>query len=352
MERRDVIAYLDELFPPNLAEDWDHSGLQVGDLSLPCRRVLVSLDLELGLVDRLQGVDLLITHHPLLFRPVREIRPETPQGRKIAALLREGTACYAVHTPYDAAREGMGDRLAGILGIRGAEPLAPRGKLYKLVVFVPPEAVEDVAGAVFAAGAGKIGRYGRCSFRAEGIGTFLPEEGTRPYIGEVGVEERVREIRLETIVPAERLQKVIGAMLSAHPYEEVAYDVYPLEIRDRRHGLGRVGTLPEPARAGEVIGRFAEAIDARNPTIYGDVGRTVEKVAVCGGSGGALWQDALASGAQLFLTGEVGYHEGLAAAEAGLTVAALGHRETEAVFVDHVAELIERRFPELEVIVA
>ncbi|MGY4707041.1 Nif3-like dinuclear metal center hexameric protein [Candidatus Bipolaricaulota sp. J31] len=352
MERRDVVAYLDELFPPNLMEDWDHSGLQVGDLSLPCRRVLVSLDFGLVLVDKLQGVDLLVTHHPLLFRPVREIRPEIPQGRKVAALLREGTACYSVHTPYDAARGGMGERLARILGLRGTEPLAPRGKLYKLAVFVPPEAVEDVAGAVFAAGAGKIGRYGRCSFRTEGTGTFLPEEGTRPYIGKAGEEEHVREIRLETIVPAEKLHKVIEAMLSAHPYEEVAYDVYPLEIKDRRHGLGRVGTLPEPARAGEVIDEFAEAIGARNPIVYGDTEHPVERVAVCGGAGGSLWQDALASGAQLFLTGEVGYHEGLAAAEAGLTVAALGHRETEALFVDHVAELIERRFPELEVIKA
>lgn len=341
---------MDELFPPVLAEDWDHSGLQVGDLSLPCRRVLVALDFEVALVERLQGVDLLITHHPLLFRPVKEIRPQTPQGRKIAALLREGTACYAVHTPYDSARGGMGERLSSLLGLRETEPLSPRGRLYKLVVFVPPDHVEPLKEAIFAAGAGKIGRYGHCSFRAEGTGTFLPEEGARPYIGEVGVEEQVREVRLETVVPAERLRTVIGAMLSAHPYEEVAYDIYPLELKDRRHGLGRVGRLAEPSRAGEVIEAFAQALGARNPVVYGDTEREVERVAVCGGSGGRLWQEALSSGAQLYLTGEMGYHEALAAAEAGLVTASFGHRETEKVFVGHVAGILRERFPEIEVI--
>lgn len=348
--RREVIAYLDELFPPALAEEWDHSGLQVGDLSRPCRKVLVALDFDLPLVGMLAGVDLLVTHHPLIFRPIREIRPETPLGTKIAALLREGTACYAAHTPYDSAHGGMGERLAGILGLEGTEPLRARGKLYKLVVFVPADHVDAVADAIFSAGAGKIGRYGRCSFRAEGTGTFLPEEGTRPYIGQVGVEERVREVRFETVVPAERLGAAVRAMLATHPYEEVAYDVYPLELRDRRHGLGRIGELGEPARAGEVIQRFAAALGATKPIVYGDTGAEVRVVAVCGGSCGGLWRDALDEGAQLFLTGEIGYHDGLAAAEEGLVAAAFGHRETESVFVDHVAGLLREHFPELEVV--
>jgi len=350
VKRAEIVAYLDELFPPVLAEEWDHSGLQVGDLSLPCNRILVALDFELSLIDRLPGVDLLITHHPLIFRPLKEIRPETPLGRKISALLREGTACYAVHTPYDSARGGMGERLAGILGLARAEPLVPRGKLYKLVVFVPPEHLEEVAQAAFSKGAGKIGRYGHCSFRLEGTGTFLPEEGTRPYIGRVGKEERVREVRFETIVPHEKLRAVVEAVLAAHPYEEVAYDVYPLELRDNRHGLGRIGELEEPALAGEVVERFAEAIGAEAPVVYGDEKRAVRKVALCGGAGGSLWQEALAKGGELFLTGELGYHEALAGAEAGLTVGVLGHRETELVFVEHVAQLLREKFPGIEVI--
>ncbi len=350
MLRHEVVAYLDELFPPTLAEEWDHSGLQVGDLALPCRKVLVALDFDLSLVERLAGVDFLITHHPLIFRPIREIRPETPLGKKISALLREGVACYAVHTPYDSAHGGIGEKLAEILSLRDPVPLVPRGKLYKLVVFVPADHVDSVADAAFSAGAGKIGRYGRCSFRAEGTGTFLPGEGTRPYIGEVGKEERVREVRLETVVPAERLGAVIRAIRAVHPYEEVAYDVYPLELQDRRHGLGRIGELPEPARAADVIERFAAALGAGDPLVYGDTAVEVRKVAVCGGSCGSLWRDALDKGAQLFLTGEMGYHDGLSAAEEGLVAVAFGHRETEQVFVGHVAGLIRERFPELEVV--
>lgn len=352
MKRSEVVGYLDWLFPSSLAEEWDHSGLQVGDLSLECGRVLVALDFGLELLEKLSGVDLVITHHPLIFRPLKEIRPETPLGRKISALLREGTACYAIHTPYDSAQGGMGERLAEILDIPDPRPLSPRGRLYKLVVFVPVEHVDRVAEAAFDAGAGKIGRYGHCSFRTEGTGTFLPEEGTRPYIGEVGREERVREVRLETVVPAERLRAVISAVLAAHPYEEVAYDVYPLELEDRRHGLGRYGELPGPAAARELIERFAAAVGAESPVIYGDPRREVRRAAVCGGSCGKLWQEALTLGCELFITGEVGYHDGLAAAEEGMVVAALGHRETERVFVEHISCLLRERFPELEVITA
>lgn len=349
MRRADVTTYLDQLFPPGLAEPWDHSGLQVGPLSAPCRRIIVALDFDISLTSELTGVDLVILHHPLLFHPPERIDPATPLGEKLRALLSSGTACYAVHTPYDVARGGQGECLAGLLGLRDVRPLSPRGELVKLAVFVPEGHVDQVAEAMFSAGAGKIGRYGHCSFRTPGTGTFLPEEGTRPFIGEPGREERVAEVRLETIAPRERLPQVIAAMRTAHPYEEVAFDLYPLLNRGELHGLGRVGVLPEPAPAGELIERFAEKLGARDPILYGDPDRKVKKVAVCGGSGGSLWREALTAGAQLFLTGEIGYHDGLEAGEAGLTVVALGHRETEHPFVGHVAALLREEFPDLEV---
>ena len=350
MRRADVTAYLDELFPPGLAEDWDHSGLQVGPLSAPCRRVLVALDFDLPLTERLAEVDLVITHHPLLFRPLQELDPTTPLGRKLGALLSAGTACYAVHTPYDVARGGQGEYLAGLLGLEDVRPLSPRGELVKLAVFVPEDHVDQVAQALFSAGAGKIGRYGHCSFRAPGTGTFLPEEGTRPFIGRPGVEERVREVRLETIVPRERLGRVVAAMRAAHPYEEVAFDLYPLLNRGELHGLGRIGKLPAPVPAREVIRRFSRALGGAQAQVYGPQDREVQLVAICGGAGGSLWREALRAGAGLYLTGELGYHDGLEAGEAGLAAAALGHRETEYPFVPHVAALLRERFPELEVI--
>ncbi len=345
-----MVAFLDDLFPPALAEPWDRSGLQVGPLQAPCRRVVVALDFSLALASDLEGVDLVVTHHPLLFRPPERVLPETPLGAKLVALLRAGAALYAIHTPYDVAHGGLGEVLASSLNLKSVRPLAPRGRLLKLVVFVPLGHEDAVAQALFGAGAGHIGNYAHCSFRAPGTGTFLPGEGARPFLGAVGAEERADEIRLETVVPAERLPRVLAAMRATHPYEEVAYDLYPLELASPRHGLGRLGELPEPRRAEDVVSAFGEALGGAEPrAVYGDLGRTVRRVALCGGSGGSLVGDALGAGAELYLTGELGYHNGLAASEAGMTALAFGHRETEAPFVGHVASLLRERFPTLGV---
>jgi len=350
MLRQDVVGFLDALFPPALAEEWDRSGLQVGPLGAQCRRVLVALNLRLDLARELEGTDLVVTHHPLLFCPLDRVLPDTPLGAKLQALLHARTACYAVHTPYDVAQGGLGEVLACLLELADPRPLSPRGRLVKLAVFVPLGHVEAVAEAVFSAGAGEIGRYGHCSFRTPGTGTFLPRDGAHPHLGQVGREERANEVRLETTVPAERISAVLAAMRGTHPYEKAAYDVYGLDIAAPLHGLGRVGDLRQPASASTLARAFARCLGIGGPTgSYGDADRTVRRVAVCGGSGGNLWEEALAAGATLFLTGEVGYHAGLAAGESGLTLVAFGHEETERPFVPHVAKLIRERFPELTV---
>lgn len=351
MQRLEVVGFLEGRFPRSLAEEWDRTGLQVGRLEAPCRRVLVVLDLELRHLPLLPEVDLVVAHHPLLFHPLEAVRPDTPLGAKLRALLAADVAFYALHTPYDAAQGGLNDLLAHRLGLREARPLRTRGRLLKLVVFVPTTHEEAVAQALFSAGAGKIGKYGHCSFRVRGTGTFLPEEGAKPFLGTVGREEHVEEVRLETIVPEEKLEKVLEAMLSAHPYEEVAYDLYPLANRDVRHGLGRVGQLSEPTRVTAVLERFAMALGVAGPKVVaGPTAKEVSRVAVCGGSGGDLVPAALHAGAELFLTGEMGYHRVQEAVEAGLTVALFGHAETERPFVPHIAGLLRERFPELEVI--
>lgn len=350
MQRLEVVAFLEERFPKVLAEEWDHTGLQVGPLHAPCQRVLVTLDLGLHHLPQLAQVDLVVTHHPLLFRPLEAVEPETPLGQKLRALLSAGTALYALHTPYDVARGGLNDLLAECLDLQETQPLRPRGKLHKLVVFVPATYEEAVAQALFAAGAGKIGKYSHCSFRVRGIGTFQPEEGAKPFIGEVGREEHVEEIRLETIVPEEKLEQVIRAMLATHPYEEVAYDVYLLTNRSELHGLGRVGSLPKPLRVSALLERFAEALRVPGPkAVFGARDREVLRVAVCGGSAGDLVPAAIEAKAELLLAGEMGYHRAQEAVEAGLTVALFGHAETEQPFVEHVARLLRERFPGLEV---
>lgn len=351
MQRAEVVAFLEERFPLSLAEDWDRCGLEVGSLEGPCRTVLVALDCELSHIPCLSQIDLLLTHHPLLFRPISEIRTETPLGRKIAALLSHGTTLFSLHTPYDVAHGGLGEVLAGYAGLKETKPLLPRGRLLKLVVFVPIGYEEHVAQAIFSAGAGKIGKYGHCSFRLRGTGTFLPEEGAKPFLGTVGKEEQVEEIRLETVVPAEKVEAVVRAMLSAHPYEEVAYDLYPLTQGSPLHGLGRIGEFSEPKDVEEILSGFAEHLGVHGPKlVVGPRDRKVRRVAVCGGSGGDLVPQAISPKAELYITGEANYHRLKEAEEAGLTVALFGHAETERPFVWHVAELLRRAFPELEVV--
>ncbi len=350
MQRLEVTAFLEERFPKVLAEEWDRTGLQVGPLNAPCRRVLVTLDFALSHLSALDQVDLVVTHHPLLVRPLEVVEPRTPLGQKLRALLHAGTALYALHTPYDVARGGLNDLLAEYLDLQDVRPLRPKGKLYKLMVFVPVTHEEAVAQALFSAGAGNIGKYSHCSFRVRGTGTFLPEEGAQPFLGKVGQEEHAEETRVETIVPEDRLEKVVRAMLAAHPYEEVAYDVYPLANPAELHGLGRVGVVRHPMRIAALVERFAQALRVPGPkAVYGAVEREVRRVAVCGGSAGDLVPAALQANAELLLAGEMGYHRVQEAQEAGLTVALFGHAETEKPFVGHVASLLRARFPELEV---
>ncbi|MBC7222492.1 Nif3-like dinuclear metal center hexameric protein, partial [Candidatus Bipolaricaulota bacterium] len=351
MQRREVVDFLEERFPLSLSEEWDNSGLQVGHLDEPCRRVLVTLDLELQHLPLLPQLDLVITHHPLLFRPIKTIPAKTPLGRKIQALLAHNVALFSLHTPYDSAQGGLGELLSQYLGLVSSKPLLPRGQLLKLVVFVPAGYEDKVAQAMFSAGAGKIGKYGHCSFRSRGTGTFLPEEGAQPFLGEIGREEHVEEIRLETILPSERVDPVVRAMLAAHPYEEVAYDLYPLANQDVRHGLGRVGELASPQTAAEILLGFSQKLGVAGPkAVVGSLERVAEKVAVCGGNGGDLVPQVLASGADFYITGEASYHRLKEAEEGGLTVALFGHAETEKPFVSHVGSLLRQAFPDLEVI--
>lgn len=344
------MAFLLERFPLELAEEWDRSGFQLGNLGKPCRQVLVALDLELGHLPLFSDIDLVVVHHPLLFRPISEIRTDTPLGEKLRALLAHDVALFALHTPYDVAQGGLGEVLAGFLGLENVRPLLPRGKFLKLVVFVPHGYEDQVAEAMFGAGAGKIGKYGHCSFRTKGIGTFLPEEGARPFLGEIGREERAEEVRLETIVPEEKAEKVVKAMLSAHPYEEVAYDLYPLANEARLHGFGRVGELPEPKPISKILEQFAENLGVPGPKEVVGERKEAQRIALCGGSGGDLIPYAVAFRADLFITGEAGYHRLKEAQESGLTVALFGHAETERPFVRHIASLLREAFPKLEVV--
>lgn len=340
---------VEDLCPPVMAEEWDNCGLQAGDPEAPVHSVLLALDLDGEVLTeaRAKGAGLIITHHPLMLKGVRQIREDRPQGRLLAQIIRSGIAIYAAHTNLDSASGGVNDALARRLGLSGVGVLRPgREKYLKLAVFVPAGHAGAVRQAVAGAGAGWIGNYSECAFMTRGTGSFRPLEGTSPYIGRVGDLEEVEEIRLETIVPESLSGRVVNAMLAAHPYEEVAYDLYPLENGPKNSGLGRVGDLGEEVPLGQLTLMVKEALGIKAVRAGGPRDRMVARVAVCGGSGSDLWPLALACGAQVLVTGDVGYHAARDMLAAGLCFIDAGHYGTERVILDPLADYLKARCEE------
>jgi dinuclear metal center YbgI/SA1388 family protein len=350
---RDWLTFLDELYPPSWADEWDNAGLQVGDREWPADRVLVALDPTGGVIEeaRSRGCGLLVTHHPLLFRPLRRVDPADAVSRAVIMALAARVAVAACHTNADVAEPGVTDALAEALGLEVTGVLHPTaaGERVKLVTFVPAESTAKVLDAVATAGAGVIGEYTHCSFRVRGTGTFLPSERAHPAVGERGELNEVDEDRLEVVVPRERLGIAVEAMVAAHPYEEVAYDVYPLAGGGRGHG--RLARTREPVSAGGLAERCRERLSSE-VRLAGDAGREVRTVALCGGSGSAFIADALLAGAEAYVTGDVKHHQALEAAEAGVTVIDAGHHGTEWPFVASLADRLREHRPGGDVLVA
>ncbi len=356
----DVVAFMRELAPEDLAESWDRVGLQAGSPEVPVERVLLCLDATEDAVARASagGARMIVAHHPLIFHPPTTLREDRPEGRLLCAVVRAGLSVYAAHTNLDVAAGGVNDCLADALGLVEARPLEPIPETaYKLAVFVPVDCVEPVMAAMAEAGAGRIGAYSHCSFRTPGTGTYLPLAGASPYAGQVGSLERAEEVRLEMIVPGRRLPGVTAAMVAAHPYEEVAYDVYPLQQAgdggsSSRIGLGRVGRLAEPLELRDLVDRVRGALNPPELGVVGDPETPIESVAVLGGSGGRYVRAAHEAGAQAFVTSEVGHHDRLLARDLGLAVLDAGHEATERVVLQPLAERLSGAFPDLAVSVA
>ncbi len=330
---RDIAEAVERLAPISLSEAWDNCGLQVGDPAASVSRVMVALTPTGEVFEEAQetGADFLLFHHPLIFGSLKSVDTGSYPGHLIARALRSGLAVYAAHTSYDAAPDGVSVALAQALGLRGPlRVVSPRGELRKLVIFVPQENVDAVAGALADTGAGVIGEYTHCTFRTPGTGTFLGGEAADPYLGERGRLEKVEEIRLETVVPAHAAEHAIAAAVAAHPYEEAALDLYPVEGHPAGCGYGRVGTLPEPMTAEQMRGHVSDLLGspARLVADPGS-GRRMGRIAVLGGSGGSFVREAAASGAEAFVTGDLDYHDALLADSLGLTAIDAGHAATE-----------------------
>jgi dinuclear metal center YbgI/SA1388 family protein len=345
---------LEELYPSAWAEEWDSVGLQVGDRSWLAERVLVALDPTSEVLAEAgeRSCGLLVTHHPLLFKPLRNLDLEDPFTRLAVRAAGSRIAVTAVHTNADVADPGVSDALADALGIEvtGVLRPTPGGGRMKLVTFLPPEATAKVLDAVASAGGGIIGEYTHSSFRVGGTGTFVPSEKANPTVGERGELNEIEEDRLEIVVPRDRLAAAVEALVDAHPYEEVAYDAYPL-AGGGGLGLGRVGRIAEPTEARSLAERCRERLGS-DVRIAGDPGRAVGTVALCGGAGAALIPDAIRAGADAFVTGDLKHQQALDVAEAGLTVIDAGHHGTERAFVPMLARRLAEAGPPGEVLVS
>lgn len=343
-----IIKLMEEFAPPHLSLDWDNSGLQVGDPEAVVEGVMLSLDLDDQVCREAieKKCQLIISHHPLFFKAVKQLNLQTPTGSLVAKLLREGIALYSAHTNLDSAAEGVNAALARRLGLERTVVLKPSRDegFLKLVVFVPEGHEDKVREAISRAGAGWIGNYSHCTFQTGGTGTFKPREGSSPFIGKQGQLERVKEIRVETILPKRLAERVLGAMREAHPYEEAAYDLYPLEIKNTLTGIGRVGDLNTPVSLGDFARLVKDALHLTHVRYGGDPEGVVTRVALCGGSGADFWPLARAAGADLLVTGDVGYHTARDMVMSGFNFIDAGHYGTERVILPVLKEYLEQCF--------
>ncbi|WP_309232672.1 Nif3-like dinuclear metal center hexameric protein [Actinotalea sp. JY-7885] len=310
----DVVGLLERRYPPGTAEGWDAVGTVCGDPAQPVRRVLLAVDPTADVVDEAiaLGADLLLTHHPLLLRPVHSVAATTFKGALVHRLIRAGCALHVAHTNADAAADGVAEALALAVGLTDLAPLValPDAPLDKHVVFVPVEHTERVLDAMSGAGAGAVGEYSRCAWTGTGTGTFVPGAAAAPAIGTRGEVERVSEDRLEMVAPRGARAAVVAAMRAAHPYEEPAFDVLELASLPGAAGTGRVGRLAGPTTLGAFAERVARVLPAteQGVRVAGDLDAPVERVAVVGGSGDSLFDAVRRSGVDAYLTADLRHH--------------------------------------------
>lgn len=342
-----VIQLLEEFSPKRLALEGDPIGLQIGSLNKPVQKIMIALDVLEEVVDEAieEKVDLIIAHHPLIYRPLKNLRTDTPYGRMIAKLMKHDITVYAAHTNLDVAEGGVNDLLANALQLKNTKVFVPTYEipLKKLAVFVPKDDADKVRTALGDAGAGAIGNYSHCSFSSEGIGSFRPGEGSNPHIGVHGKQEFVEEVKVECIFPETIEKKVIQAMLNVHPYEEVAYDIYRLENENKdKLGLGRIGELEEELTLEQFAEHVKQALDVQRVRVVGNLQAKVKKVAVLGGDGNKYMTSAVMQGADVYVTGDIYYHVAHDALMAGLNIVDPGHN-VEKLMKDGLKRVLETK---------
>ena len=351
MKIKEIINALETFAPLPLQDGFDNAGLQVGLTDAEAAGALLCLDVTEAVVDEAiaLGCNLIVSHHPLIFRGYKSITGRDYVERCIMKAIKNDIVIFSMHTNLDNAPQGVNWKMAEKIGLTGLEILEPKDNmLLKLVTFVPTEKADEVRRALFDAGCGCIGNYDSCSYNLEGKGTFRAQESCRPYCGKIGEFHIEKETRIETVVPTFRKNEVLKVLLAVHPYEEPAYDFYPLQNSWNQAGSGLVGELEEAETESEFLSRIKKIFEVGCVKHSRMNGRLIRRVALCGGAGAFLLPKATGAHADVFITGEVKYHDYFSY-ENNILIAEIGHYESEQYTKEILYSIIREKFPTLEV---
>jgi dinuclear metal center YbgI/SA1388 family protein len=346
MKIKEVLNYLDTVCPPAYQESYDNCGLIAGDAEQEVKGVLICLDSTEDVLKEAIKLkcNLIIAHHPILFSPIKKITGKTYPERVIISAIKHDICIYAMHTDLDNIRTGVNHKIAEKLGLQNLQILAPKkGLLKKVVTFCPRDKADEVRSAIFEAGAGVIGDYDECSFNAGGFGTFRAGKNANPFVGDKGIRHYEKEERIEVIYPAHIEKAVIDALVDSHPYEEVAFDIYKLENIHPRVGSGMVGELEKHMKEKDFLALLKKNMQVSGIRHTPLLGKKIEKVAICGGSGQFLLPDAIRSGAQIFVTADFKYHQ-FFDADNKIVIADIGHYESEQFTPQVILDLLNEKF--------
>ena len=352
MKIGEVISFLESQAHPSLQEQYDNAGLITGNTDWNCSGIICSLDATEDVVKEAiaKKINLIVSHHPIIFNGLKKINGKNYVEKAVITAIKNDIAIYAIHTNLDNVVGGVNGRIAEKIGLKNISTLDPKSSsLKKLYTFAPIDKAEQVRNAIFTAGGGNINNYTECSFNTEGMGTFKAGKGANPYVGEIDKQHQEKEIRIEVIFPSFLESKILSAMKAAHPYEEVAYDVVALDNIHPGIGSGIVGELPNPVSEKELLGQIKKIFNVPVIRHTSFLNRQVNKIAVCGGAGSFLISKALASGADLYITADMKYHEFFDANDRML-IADIGHYESEQFTIDLLKEILGQKFPTFAVL--
>lgn len=346
MQIQDIISHLESIAPLSLQESYDNSGLIVGEKSTPINKVLISLDITEEVIEEAINKEcgLIISHHPIIFSGIKKLNGKNYVERCIIKAIKNDVAIYAIHTNLDNVAQGVNREIGQRLGLENLKILDPKpGSLKKLVSFVPISQKDEVLDSLFTAGAGVLGNYSEASFQSEGIGTFRANKDAKPFVGESDHRHEEKEIRIEVLLQSSIEAKVVKALIASHPYEEVAYEIYPIENRDSSVGSGMIGELPEEMDSLEFLKSIKVKMGAESLRFTKFHKKKVKKIAWCGGSGSFLLFRAIAEKSDVFISSDFKYHQ-FFDADNQIIIADIGHYENEQYTIDLIANELKKKF--------